>query len=58
MDDEVDGRTMEILGAVLERDLSVVSGRIGLHDLDVAMDRLAAGQELRRPITFDERTPS
>jgi alcohol dehydrogenase len=35
----------------------LVSGRIGLHDLDGAMDRLAAGQELRQLMVFDdERT--
>lgn len=36
----------------------LVSSRITLHDLDVAMDRLAAGGELRQLIVLDERTPS
>jgi len=35
----------------------LVSSRITLHDLDVAMDRLAAGGELRQLIVLDERTP-
>jgi len=34
----------------------LVSSRIALDDLDVALDRLAAGRELRQLITFDERT--
>lgn len=34
----------------------LVSSRITLHDLDVAMDRLAAGGELRQLIVLDERT--
>lgn len=33
----------------------LVSSRITLHDLDVAMDRLAAGGELRQLIVLDER---
>ncbi|KQS99625.1 hypothetical protein ASG23_09680 [Cellulomonas sp. Leaf395] len=33
----------------------LVSSRIALHDLDVAMDRLAAGGELRQLIVLDER---
>lgn len=37
---------------------SLVSSRIALTDLDLAMDRLAAGGELRQLITFDERTPA
>lgn len=35
---------------------SLVSARIGLEDLPAALDRLAAGAELRQLITFDERT--
>ncbi len=35
---------------------ALVSSRIALTDLDLAMDRLAAGGELRQLITFDERT--
>jgi len=35
----------------------LVSSRITLDDLDVAMDRLAAGGELRQLIVPDERTP-
>ncbi|GEK22237.1 alcohol dehydrogenase catalytic domain-containing protein [Cellulomonas xylanilytica] len=35
----------------------LVSSRITLHDLDVAMDRLAAGGELRQLIVLDERDP-
>lgn len=35
----------------------LVSSRLTLHDLDVAMDRLAAGGELRQLIVIDERTP-
>lgn len=34
---------------------SLVSARIGLEDLPAALDRLAAGAELRQLITFDER---
>lgn len=34
----------------------LVSARIGLEDLPAALDRLAAGEELRQLITFDERT--
>ncbi|MFI2102578.1 alcohol dehydrogenase catalytic domain-containing protein [Isoptericola sp. NPDC019693] len=33
----------------------LVSARIGLEDLPAALDRLAAGAELRQLITFDER---
>ncbi|WP_407318021.1 alcohol dehydrogenase catalytic domain-containing protein [Isoptericola halotolerans] len=33
----------------------LVSARIGLDDLPRALDRLAAGEELRQLITFDER---
>ena len=36
----------------------LVSSHITLHDLDSAMDRLAAGGELRQLLTFDEGTPS
>ncbi|NKY40080.1 bifunctional nuclease domain-containing protein, partial [Cellulomonas septica] len=36
----------------------LVSSHIALTDLDLAMDRLAAGSELRQLITFDERTPT
>ena len=36
----------------------LVSARIGLEDLPAALDRLAAGEELRQLITFDERTPA
>ncbi|WP_125776535.1 zinc-binding dehydrogenase [Antribacter gilvus] len=36
----------------------LVSTRIGLDDLPAALDRLAAGEELRQLITFDERTPA
>lgn len=35
----------------------LVSSRIRLDDLDAAMDRLAAGGELRQLITFDPATP-
>ena len=35
----------------------LVSSRIPQHDLDVAMDRRAAGGELRQLIVLDERTP-
>ncbi|WP_402466061.1 alcohol dehydrogenase catalytic domain-containing protein [Isoptericola aurantiacus] len=36
----------------------LVSARIGLDELPRALDRLAAGEELRQLITFDERTPA
>jgi alcohol dehydrogenase len=35
----------------------LVSSRIGLADIDAAMDRLAAGGELRQLITFDATRP-
>ncbi|MBD3941792.1 alcohol dehydrogenase catalytic domain-containing protein [Microbacterium sp. NEAU-LLC] len=35
----------------------LVSSRIGLDELDAAMDRLAAGGELRQLIVFDHPTP-
>lgn len=46
-----EGDTVMIVG------LEVSPSRITLHDLDVAMDRLAAGVELRQLIVLDERTP-
>ncbi|WP_418277989.1 zinc-binding dehydrogenase [Isoptericola jiangsuensis] len=36
----------------------LVSARIGLDELPRALDRLAAGEELRQLITFDERNPA
>jgi alcohol dehydrogenase len=36
----------------------LVSARITLDDLPAALDRLAAGEELRQLITFDERNPA
>lgn len=35
---------------------ALVSSRVALTDIDLAMDRLAAGGELRQLITFDTRT--